>query len=248
MIFIKPWDRGGHHVDVTTFAIGLAKVLNALAEHPRIEPVAILHGKLGAQSFYVLVGFVAAKGDAAQSIALAFFNRNDDIDALTVRGMQGEGVDAAGIADVGLGLTGESFGVALVAVGLAHPVRIFVQLAGVEGTREDVLEDDGVGNADGLQVLHRRHQFTVGERMVAGEGDLAYLDGRTFLDDKRQRDARRRNGLDLGPDHGKLMAVLTEHLLQYHFGALHARLVKLAFDVEGDLLLLEALHHVGDRD
>ncbi len=47
---------------------------------------------------------------------------------------------------------------------------------------------------------------------------------------------------------GKLVAVLAEHLLQHHLGALDAGLVELALDVEADLLLLEAVHHVRDGD
>src|ERR1700734_1765234 len=149
--------------------------------------------------------------------------------------MQGEGIDAASVANVGLGLARKSLEVAFLAIGFTYAIRIFVQLAGVEGTWKDALQDDGVRDADGLQVLHRRHQFTVAEGMIASEGNLAYLDGRSFLDDKRQRNACRGNGLDLGADHGKLVAVLAEHLLQHDFGALHTRLVELAVSVEGDL-------------
>ena len=54
---------------------------------------------------------------------------------LPVEGLQRKGVDAAGVADVGLRLAGDGLEVALVAVRLAHALGVFVQLAGVEGAR-----------------------------------------------------------------------------------------------------------------
>jgi hypothetical protein len=115
---------------------------------------------------------------------------------------------------MGLGLAGLGLEVAAVAIGLAHALGVFVQLAGVEGAGEEVLEDDGVGNADGLEVLHRVAQDAVAEVVVAVEGDLADLDRRAFLDVEGDADGGRRDGLDFGLDGGELVAVLGEQVLQ----------------------------------
>ncbi len=103
-------------------------------------------------------------------------------------------------------------------------------------------------DADGLQVLAWSAQLARAERVVALEGDLADLDRRAFLDVEGQRDGGGRDGLDIGPDGGELVAVLAEHLLQHDFGALDARGIVLAFDGEADLFLLEAVEHVGNGD
>jgi len=48
--------------------------------------------------------------------------------------------------------------------------------------REDVLKDDGVRNADGLEVLHGTAQVEGVEMGVAGKLDPAHLYHRAFLD------------------------------------------------------------------
>src|SRR5581483_9201733 len=115
---------------------------------------------------------------------------------------------------------------------------------GVEGAREDVLEEDGVRNPDGLGEVHRGAQLARAEVLVAGEGDLADLDGGAFLDVEGELDRGRRYGFYLGADDGVLMAVLTEHLLEDDFGVLDLGPVELALDGDADLFLLEAVEHV----
>ncbi len=139
-------------------------------------------------------------------------------------------------------------GVALVAIGLANPLRIFFELGGVEGLREQILEDDGVGNADGLEVLHGAAQVKRAHMGVAGELDGADLYDRAFLDVEVHLHRGRRNGLDIRFDGGELVAVLSHHLLENRFGALDLGLVELALDGQAHMLLLEAVEHIGDGD
>ena len=138
--------------------------------------------------------------------------------------------------------------VALVAVSLAHALGILFQLGGVKSLREKILEDDGIGDADGLQVLHRAAQQECVDVLVAAEMNLAHFDGRAFLDVEVHLHRGRRNGLDLGLDGGELVAVLRQNVLEHSLGPLDARGVVLALDGEANLFLLEAVEHVRDRD
>ena len=67
---------------------------------------------------------------------------------------------------------------------------------------------------------------------VAGEGDLADLDGGAFLDVEGELDRGGRNGLHLSADDGVLVTVLAEHLLEDDLGALELGGVVLALDGE----------------
>jgi hypothetical protein len=82
-----------------------------------------------------------------------------------------------------------------------------------------IFEDDGVGNADGLQVLHRAAQNEAAEVLVANELDLAHLHGGAFLDIEVDLHRGRRNVLDIELDGGELVAVLGENLLENGGGA-----------------------------
>ena len=167
------------------------------------------------------------------------FNGDEHVDAFADGGVEGEGVEAEGVADLGLGLAGERLEVASVAVGQADALGVFIQLGGVEGAGEDVLKDDGVRDADGLQVLHGRAQGAVGEVLIAVEDDLAHLDGGAFLDLEGDGDAGGRDGLDLGLDGGELVAVLAEQVAQDDLSALDAGGVVLAFTVTPALAFLK---------
>ena len=117
-----------------------------------------LHRKGGAQCLHIGDGLVAGEGDRAQPVARALFNGHEDVDALALVGPEGEPVQPALVANLRLGLFDGGVVVALVAVGLAHPLGVLLQLGGVEGLRKQILEDDRIRNADGLQVLHRAAQ------------------------------------------------------------------------------------------
>ena len=128
--------------------------------------------------------------------------------------------EAAFIADVGGRLADDGLEVAVVAVGLAYPLGVFFELAGVEGAGEEVFKKDGVWNADGLQVPHGGAQGAAVDVVVAGEGDVADLDRRAFLDAEGDRDRGRRNGFDLGRDGGELVPVFGQQLLRTTIGVL----------------------------
>ena len=129
---------------------------------------------------------------------------------LPLSGTEGEPVQSALVADLRLRLLDGGVGIALVAVGLAHALGVFFELGGVVGLSEKVLKDDGVGNADGLQILHGPAQVKRADVPVAHELDLAHLHYRAFLDVEVHLHRGRRNGLDVGLDGGELMAVLGE--------------------------------------
>ena len=151
-------------VDVALGAVGLAQSLEALEEELAVEPVAVLEGELRAQSAGIGDDLVVGEGDAAEPVALALFDRNQDVNALALGRTKGERVDAAGVAHVGLRLAGVGLGVAVLLVELADELGVLIELGGVEGAREDVLEEDGVRDADGLGEVHRRAEVAGAER------------------------------------------------------------------------------------
>jgi hypothetical protein len=122
--------------------------------------------------------------------------------------MEGEPVEATGIADVGLGFAGLGHVVAAVVIDLLDEFGIFVEMAGVEGAGEEILKQDGVGDADGLGVVHRVAQGAVGDVVVAIELDLADLDGGAFLDLEGDADGGGWDGFIDGGDGGELVAML----------------------------------------
>ena len=113
--------------------------------------------------------FVALEGDAAEAIALALFDRDEDVDALAGRGPKREWIDAAGVADLGGGLAGEGLEEAAILVGELHAADVLIELARVVGLGEEVLKNDGVRDADGLEVLHRGDEGAIGHGGVAGQ-------------------------------------------------------------------------------
>ena len=92
--------------------------------------------KVRAQRLDVGDRLVAGEGDGAEAVARALFNGHEDVDALALVGTEGEPVQAAFVADLRLGLLDGGVVVALVAVGLAHALGVFLELGGVEGLRE----------------------------------------------------------------------------------------------------------------
>ena len=239
--FVEARNGRADEVDVAKLAVGLLQLLHALLEDGGVEVFTVLVGELSAQDADVPDGFVAFEGDAPKPVASAFLHRHQQVDALADGGVQDERVEAGGVADVGLGLFGERLEVPAVAIGLANALGVFVQLGGVEGAGEDVFQEDGVGDADRLEVLHRGAQGAIGNALVAVEDDLAHLDGRAFLDVEGDGNGGRRNGLDLGLDDGELVSVFTEQRFEDGLGALDAGRVILTFDRQPDFFLLEAL-------
>ena len=162
-----------------------------------------------------MTALLPVKVMAAQPVAVALFDRHQDVDALAVvAGTEGKPVQAAFVANLRLGFLDGGVGIALVAIGLADALGVFLQLGGVEGFREEILKDDRIRNADGLQVLHRAAQIKSAQVLVAGEIDLADFYRRAFLDVEVHLHRGGRNGLDIGLDGGELMAMLRQHCAQ----------------------------------
>jgi hypothetical protein len=247
LIVVDRLGNGGE-VDVTKLAVGLLEILKTLLHHGSAEDLTILDGEGSAQGLGVADGLVASEGDGAQAVARALFDGHGDVDTLALVGAEGKEVQAAFVADLGLGLFHRSVGVAFVAIGEADALGVFFQLGGVEGLREEVLKDDGVRDADRLQVLHGAAQNEAAEMLVADELDVADFDGRAFLDVEVDLDGGGRDVFDVELDGGELVAVLGEHLLDDGGGAQDLGLVELALDAEGNFLLFEAVEHVGLGD
>ena len=67
--------------------------------------------------------------------------------------------DAAGVADLGFGILYQDLEVALLLVSVTDALGIFGELGGVVSFGKQVLEEDGVRDADRPQILHRAAQF-----------------------------------------------------------------------------------------
>ena len=105
-------------------------------------------------------------------------------------------------------------------VKLDDPLLVFLQLGGVVGFAEKVLQQNGVRDADGAQILHGPPHQTVAEYGVAFEIDFADLDLRSLIDLEHDVQRRRRKGLQFRRDGGELPAALRQVILQDHLGAL----------------------------
>ncbi len=67
MVVIDGGNGRGREVDVTELSVSLLQILQALAEGGEVEPLAVFHGELRAQGFYVQVGNLAVlEGDGAE--------------------------------------------------------------------------------------------------------------------------------------------------------------------------------------
>ncbi len=178
-------------------------------------------------------------------VAPALLDRHLNVDALAFVGAEGEPVEAALVANLGLGRLDGGGGIALVFVSLAHALGVFFELGGVVGLREEILKDDGVGYADRFEVLHGAAQIEAVDVPVPYEGNLSYLDHRSFLDVEGDLHRGRRNSLDISFDGGELVAVLGEKLLDDGFSVRDPGRVVLALDRQADLFFLKAVKDVG---
>ncbi len=141
----------------------------------------------------------------------------------------------AAVVDVGFGFVDHDLEIAAILKFGAHPLGVFIEFGGIVGTGEQVLEEDGVGNADGPQVLHGPAQQAGLDMLIAGENNLADFDLRALLDHEGEAQGSGRNGPNLGADGGELTAVLGEQLLDHHLSAFDLGGVVLAFDRKAPL-------------
>ncbi len=126
----------------------------------------------------------------------------------------------SGVVNLGFGVVNQNLEIAAILVFGADAFGVFFQFGGVVSLGEQVFEEDGVRDADGLQVLHGRAQGAVVDMFVASEADVADLNLGAFFDDEGDGDGGGRDGTDFGANGGELTAVLGEQLLQNNFGLL----------------------------
>jgi len=120
------------------------------------------------------------------------------------------------------------------------------------GLVEQIFEEDGVRESDGLQFFYlaaRRVRF-VWILLVAAEADAPDLTLGPLFDHKvNRRERRRRDGGGyFGPNGGETDAVLGEQLFQGDFGLSDLRGIVLALDGKSDLAFFEAVEHVAGGD
>src|ERR1019366_842497 len=126
----------------------------------------------------------------------------------------------------------------------ADAFRVFFEFGGVVGLGDEVFQKNGVRDADGLQVLHRRAQGAVIDVFVAPEAYPTHLNLRPFANHERDADGVGRNRAHLGANRRELTPVLREQLFQRHFGLLDLGRVVLVLHRQSHFAILEAVEHV----
>ena len=89
------------------------------------------------------------------------------------------------VVDLGFGVVHQHLEVAAVLELGADPFGVFFQFGGVVGLGENVFQENGVRNADRLEVLHGRTQGAVIDVFVASEANFSNLHLRSFADHER---------------------------------------------------------------
>src|SRR5208283_1634425 len=186
------------------------------------------------------------EGNGAEVVTLALLDGHGDIDGFPQPRLEPPHVEArvSSVVDLGFGVVDQHLEVATVLELGADAFGIFFEFGGVVGLGEEVLKEDGVRDADGLEVLHGRTERAVVDVFIAPEADAPHLDLRPLLDDESDGDGIRRNVALFGADSGELTTVLGEQLLQHNLGLLDFCGIVLAFNRESDLALLEPVEHV----
>ena len=115
----------------------------------------------------------------------------------------------AGVMDFCFRILYEDFEEAAVLVFVADTLGVLFKLGRVVSLRENVLEEDGMGYADRLQVLHRGPQCSAVDVAVPLKTDAAHFDLRAFLHHERDANRSRGNGSNFRADAGKLPTMLS---------------------------------------
>ena len=107
-----------------------------------------------------------------------------------------------GVVNLGFGFVHLHLEIAAVLELSPDALGVFFELGRVVRLGKDVLEEDRVGDANRLQVLHGRAQGAVVDVFVALEADAADLDLGTFADHKCDAHGGRRDGANFGANGG----------------------------------------------
>ena len=240
----------GHEIDVAEFPVELLEVLHALAQLLDVEDGAFLHREDRAQH---LVGhaeeFHVREAQLAALVALPFLDQEVDVGVLLGlveehRPGDQEGAPARGVAHVEVMLEHVRLEVAPLLVGVPQALLVLLELADVEGAREQALEHQAVGNPERLGVLHGPPGALAAEHVEAFEADLAHLDLRAFVDVEDDLHRRGRNLADFRRDDGVLAAPLAQQFAEDEGGAVDRRRIVPGLDREPDIAFLEAFQDV----
>src|SRR6185437_6397941 len=245
LVFINLGIGNGGEIDVAKLSISLAQIIQALAHVVGVKDIAIFHGEQAAQRGRIPYRFVVLKGDGAEVIAVSFNDGHSDVHHLALALLDERYVDVGmGIAQLGLGVLHDSLEVALLLVGLAYALGVLIQLAGIVGLGKYVFQENGMGNANGPQVLHGIAQFAALEFAIAFKADVAHLDLGSLFDDKGDGDGGGGDGTHFCAHGSELAAVLGQHFLDDHGSLGHLGGVELALHRKTHLPLLEAVEQV----
>src|SRR5208283_2797043 len=186
------------------------------------------------------------EGNGAEVVTLALLDGHGDIDGFPQPRLEPPHVEArvSSVVDLGFGVVDQHLEVATVLDLGADAFGIFFEFGGVVGLGEEVLKEDGVRDADGLEVLHGRTQRAVIDVFIAPEADAPNLSLRCLLNDESDADGGGRNRSDFRADGGELTPVLGEQLFQGNFGLLDLSGIVLVLNRESDFTLLEPVEHV----
>src|SRR5208337_1865869 len=146
--------------------------------------------------------------DLLQTVAWTFFNGQLDVNGFAGCGLERKvPADTAGVVDLRLRIGDQCLEVSLGLVKIANTLGVFIQLSGIVGASEEVLQEDRVRNTNRLQVLHRTLKFPTGYCLIAYEGDLPDFYLWTLFNYEGQGDGCRRNRADFRADCGELTPV-----------------------------------------
>ncbi len=250
--------RLGREVDEAEAAILAGVIFQRFAKLVDVQNVALLEGKERFQCVnfegQLLVWISADDFQRAHHVAIAFFDRNGDVDGLAVRFAENQRNAEAIVASIEV-LDDWPVGryeraeITVILIEAADAdFEVFVQLVAVIRLGHHGNECEVERDAVGPIVAHGTSQFAIAEGMIAGEFDLADFDLGAFLNFENQDDGVARcNAFILRGDFCKLVAVFPEQFAQHYFRFLDFRRIELTLNREPDLPFLEAVENVGFR-
>ena len=127
-----------------------------------------------------------------------------------------------------------------------HPLLVFFEFGRIVRFGEDVFEENGPRNADGVEIFHGSDYGPVIENLVALNGDVPHLHLGPFGHLEYHFHGRGRNLAQFRFNGRILAAAFGEIFLQNDGGALYFIGVILRFNRQPDTTLLEAIENLGN--
>ena len=243
----------GDEVDVAELAVQLLEVLHALAELLHVEDRPFPHREDRPENLIRdSEQFDIGEAQLAALVAGAFLDKQVDVGKLLRlveehRPRDQEGAASGRVADVEVVLEDVGPEVAALLVGVAEALLVFLELADVEGAREQVLQHEAARDPERLGVLHGAPRGLAAHHFEPLEGDVAHLDLGAFVDVEDDLDRGRGDLADFGPDVGVLAAALSQQFAQHVDRAIDGRGIVARLDGQPDAALLEAFQDVRER-